>query len=263
MAAMKLPFAAIVHHAATKTMAAPCPGWSVKVITFTKAKDTPVDWPLTFFTLAHVLVLVYWLGGDLGAFYASTILADPKEPVASRLTAAQILSNIDMAPRTALILAGPTGFTLAVLKGWWATPDWAVPAVWVGGLIWLVLAWMIHLRHVPPGAPVRRLDLVIRWAVLLLLLSIAIAPQAWPATGELPLFLRIKLAILAGAIGLGLFIRVALAPSGAAFARMIKDGASSETDAIIARTLGQARPIVLTLWALLLLAACLGLARVN
>ena len=46
---------------------------------------------LAVITLLHVLVFVYWLGGDLGAFYASTILTDKKQPVPVRATAAKVM----------------------------------------------------------------------------------------------------------------------------------------------------------------------------
>jgi hypothetical protein len=68
--------------------------------------------------LLHLLIPVYWLGGDLGAFYSSRFMIDPARTVPERMMALKILNNIDMAPRTTLILAFPTGFTLAVAKGW-------------------------------------------------------------------------------------------------------------------------------------------------
>lgn len=211
-------------------------------------------------TLLHVLVFVYWLGGDLGAFYASTILTDTKQPVAARVAAARVLNNIDMAPRTALILALPSGLTLASAKGWLGEP--LSPALlglaWILALAWLAIAWNIHLRHRPAGDPLRRIDLAIRWALGGGLIVAALYGHLGAI--PLPLFLRLKLAILAAAIGAGLAIRVILAPFGPAFASMMRDGASAETDAAISLALDKGRPIVLTLWALLLAAAFLGLA---
>ena len=53
--------------------------------------------------LLHVLVFVYWLGGDLGAFYLSRVIGDPARPAAVRIAAAQALGDLDMAPRTAAV----------------------------------------------------------------------------------------------------------------------------------------------------------------
>jgi hypothetical protein len=38
-----------------------------------------------FLLLLHVLILVYWLGGDLGAFVASFLISNPKKDRAARL----------------------------------------------------------------------------------------------------------------------------------------------------------------------------------
>lgn len=212
---------------------------------------------LAIVTLLHVLVFAYWLGGDVGAFYASTLLTDTRQPAAARAAAAKVLNNVDMAPRSALILAFPTGYALAATKHWITVPDWTIAAVAVAGLAWLALAWTVHLRHAPKSLP-RRLDLLIRWIALAGLLFIA----ATGKLGETPLmlFLRLKCAILAAAIGAGLLIRLTLAPFGPAFGKMLAEGPTAETDAVIDRALAQSRPLVLTLWALLLTAAFLGLA---
>ncbi len=41
--------------------------------------------------------------------------------------------------------------------------------VWLISLGWLTIAWAIHLRHLGPSPPWRRLDLVIRWLALVAL----------------------------------------------------------------------------------------------
>lgn len=212
---------------------------------------------LAIVTLLHVLVFAYWLGGDIGAFYASTILTDTRQQAAARAAAAKVLNNVDMAPRSALILTFPTGYALAATKHWIAVPGWTIATVSAAGLAWLALAWFLHLRHAPTPLP-RRIDLLIRWGVLAALLFIAVTGEL----GETPLmlFLRLKCAILAAAIGAGLLIRLTLAPFGPAFGKMLAEGPTAETDAVIDRALAQSRPLVLSLWALLLAAAFLGLA---
>lgn len=207
-----------------------------------------------FATLLHVLVFVYWLGGDLGAFYASSLLTDPARPVPARATAATVLSNIDMAPRTALILAAPTGLQLAALKGWLALDAVALVVVWAASLVWLALAWAIHLQHAPPGSSMRSVDLGVRWLAMVALVTAA------AMLADAPLFLRLKLAILAAAIACGLFIRLTLKPFGPAFATVLATGPTPETDAVLARSIAHARPGVLLIWALLIAAAWLGIA---
>jgi hypothetical protein len=214
---------------------------------------------LALLTLLHLLVFVYWLGGDLGVFYSSTILTNAQQSAAARVAAAQVLAQVDMAPRTAMILTLPTGLTLAALKGWLILGPVSLALIWMAGLIWLTLAWVLHLRHVGPTSIARRADLAIRWAVIAALAVLAL--DLWPNAPALPLFLKAKCAILAATILCGLLIRRALVRFGPAFSRLVQEGASTDVDAEISRALNESRPLVVTIWLLLLTAAFLGLAK--
>ncbi|MDX2236825.1 MAG: hypothetical protein NW203_04595 [Hyphomonadaceae bacterium] len=207
---------------------------------------------LAALSFLHVLVFVYWLGGDLGAFAASFALTNDKAAPAARLAAAKLLGDLDMAPRTALILAAPTGLALAEAKGWLALGAPLIAAVWAGSLVWLALAWRIHLKH--GAAPwSRRVDLAIRVAALV---ALAAAAAMAPIEGVL----RIKLALLAGAIACGLFIRYALRSFGPALAPLAAGAPTPQSDAAIADALRIARPGVIAIWALISAAAWLGLS---
>ena len=206
------------------------------------------------FTLLHILIFVYWLGGDLGVFYASTILTDSKTDPQGRVVAAKVLSQVDMAPRSAMILTLPTGLTLAVSTGYLNFSAVYLIAIWALGLSWLALAWTIHLKHLAPSSLERRVDLGVRGTLVIGLLAGAVS-------GTLPLFLALKLAILAITIVMGLLIRRALAPFGDAFSTMLATGPTSQTDYIIAKCLNQSRPAVVCIWVLLLVAALIGIAK--
>lgn len=203
-------------------------------------------------TLLHLLVLVYWLGGDLGAFVASFKVTDTAASPQARLAAAGLVANVDMAPRTALILAAPTGVTLATAKAWFAPPAWTLPALWIVAVIWLALAWRQHLTHATGASLIGRIDTLVRYAAIAALLAAAFAPM--------PLFLRIKCALLAGAIVAGLAIRHLLKPFGPALASLASGAPTDAQNATLAATLGQARLAVLCIWALILAAAWFGVA---
>ena len=186
-------------------------------------------------------------------FYASTILTDTKTSPQGRIVAAKMLTHVDMAPRSAMILTLPTGLTLADIGGWLELSELAFIGVWLLSLAWLVLAWAIHIRHLPPASVWRRLDLIVRGALIIGLLGFAIS-------GVTAVFLALKMAILAITILLGLLIRRALEPFGAAFAAMVAHGPSDATDTTIALCLNQSRPLVLLIWGLISVAALLGIA---
>lgn len=201
--------------------------------------------------LAHVLAFVYWLGGDLGAFYASTFVTRATEAPAARVTAARILNAVDMAPRTALILALPTGASLAAATGWIALPLWGEAALWLAAAAWVALIWRLH--GATPAPALKALDLVFRITALGGLVAAAGLLTDWP------LFIRLKAALLAVAIGLGLAVRGVLQPVSPALALLAQGQATAEVDAALSGALGRARLFVVGIWITVLSAAALGI----
>lgn len=217
-----------------------------------------MDLGLSFLTLLHLLIPIYWLGGDLGAFYGSRFMVDPARSVPERLMALKILNNIDMAPRTTLILAFPTGFGLAVAKGWIDVPAVAAFAAWGLGLAWLALAWAVHLKHGPAGAGYKRIDMAVRYVVLAGLIGSGVAGLTGVVT--LPLFISLKLLALAVCISIGLLVRRQLVPLFPAIIALREDGPTPEGDRTIAGVIAITQPTVMMLWIVVLIACLLGIA---
>lgn len=216
----------------------------------------PVE--IALWTLLHILVFVYWLGGDLGAFYASGYLTRRGISADRRLMAAKILADVDMAPRTALIMAAPTGYVLAVRAGWIAAPAWTAWLALAAGLAWLALAWKVHLSHGGAGAIFRTADFHIRWLFMAGLALAGISGLA--GLLELPGFIAIKLLLLAAAVLMGLLIRGAMKPLRPAMAGLHGDEpGAAETS--LAKTLNTVKPFVVAIWVLITLAAFTGLLK--
>ncbi len=204
------------------------------------------------FLLLHLLVFVYWLGGDLGAFYASRLVVDAERSPAARGAAANILLNVDMAPRMGLIFAFPTGFALAISRGWLdLDPAWIAPA-FAFAVLWAIAAWLVHLKT-GPHALAARFDTGVRWLAMGALVAVGLRGD-W----DLPLFIALKLLLLALALACGLMIRRALKPFGPAFAALVSGQGDAASDQAIAASLAHAKIYVLVIWAALLAAAALG-----
>lgn len=218
-----------------------------------------MDHNLALLTLLHLLVPIYWLGGDLGTFLSGQVLKNPSHTPEERLLALKILLNCDMGPRTALILAFPTGFALAFAKGWIDIGGWAVAVAWIAGLVWLAIAWAIHLRHGPAAAPYRSVDTAIRYAALFGLLAFGFGGLA--GLVSLPQFLAIKLLLLAAGVALGLLIRRQLAPLFPAVGTLRGHGASEPVNTAIAGVLSSTQKSVMGIWAVVLIAAFIGIAK--
>lgn len=215
---------------------------------------------ISLLTLLHVLVFVYWLGGDLGAFFSSYTLIDPKKPVDTRMFALKVVNNVDMAPKTSLILTLPTGLTLASVKGWLAIPGTALALAWVIAAVWLFLVWRVHLKHLPASALERRIDIAIRWILVIGLIGTGIGGLTGAITG-IPLFISYKILLLAGAMTAGLIVRRALGPLFQAVREMAAHGPSAETDAVMRKVImRRSKPTVVTIWIIITTAALCGIA---
>lgn len=212
---------------------------------------------IALLSLLHLLIFVYWLGGDIGVFYASTLLTDDKRDAAGRLAAGKIVADVDLAPRFCLLLALPTGLALAAVKGWLQiSPVWLI-AAFITAFAWIYLVIQLHIRHTGMEL-IKRIDTMLRFVFLagLSITGIGALLGSFP----LPLFIALKLLILAFAVAMGLLVRIALKPFGPAYVSLATNGAAPDTDKIIKSCLNRARPAVIAIWIALLAAAWLGLA---
>jgi hypothetical protein len=214
----------------------------------------PLD--VVLFTLLHLLVFAYWLGGDLGVFYSSIILTNDKRDAAGRIAAAKILMDVDLAPRLCLLLTLPTGLALASAKGWLVFHPALIFAAFAAAIAWIVLVLRLHVRH---GAELlTKLDLGLR--VLFLVALVVTAGAALLQALAIPTFIALKMLLLAFAISMGLLVRRFLAPFGPAYAKLASVGPDEATNTAIRSSLARARPAVMAIWAALVAAAWLGVA---
>lgn len=214
------------------------------------------------FKLLHVLLLVYWLGADIGTFYASRFVADARLTPAARAVAARIMLGVDLLPRLAMPLTLATGAQLAAGMGLLPGGGAAVAAVWVLCLSWLEMVLLIHHRT-PQGraAGLVRFDF---WFRVVLAAALAAAGlSAWLASmPPWPAWLAIKLLAFAATVVCGLAIRIRLRPFGPAFARLMSAGPEGVTAAdnqVIASSLARCKPYVIVIWVLLVVCAAAGL----
>lgn len=206
--------------------------------------------------LLHLLCFVYWLGGDLGTFYSAGLVVKRELSPEARVTAARIMAATDLAPRIAMPLTVASGVHLAVASGFLALPGAAVAVVWALCAAWI--ATVLWLHHHPGTGWLVRADFAWRIVLVAGLLAVALMgfTQAWPQPAP---WLALKLAAFAATVFCGLMIRVRVKPFGPAFTQLLRGQASDGVNRDIALSLGRARPWVVGIWALLLLAAYTGL----
>jgi hypothetical protein len=211
--------------------------------------------------LLHILLFVYWLGGDLGVYYSSGFIVRADLPVPTRAVLGRIMLVLDMIPRVCLVLTLPVGLALAVERGFLDVPAGLIPAVAVAGLAWLLLIITIFRQeHHPIAALLTRID----WFVRLAVVAALVVTASLSLTGngpQLPLWLAVKLLIFAGIIACGLIIRVWLKPFTVAFGQLLRDGSSPATEQALSRGLALVKPPVLLIWVGLVACAWLGITQ--
>jgi hypothetical protein len=220
--------------------------------------------------LLHLVLFVFWLGGDLGVFYSSRFVIDPKLTAPARATALAIMSGLDLAPRICLILFLPSGVTLMACDPHGATafgirlfPWWLVALVWVFALAWLALAVITHRAHGRITAVVRA-DLALRTLAILGMAAAGcytlIAHDPFGVTTN-PRWLGGKILLWCAAVSAGLGIRIMLRPFGPAFGRLMAGESGAELEAVLRRSVNGCLPYVWTIWGSVLGAAALGVFK--
>lgn len=205
----------------------------------------------------HILLFVYWLGGDAGVYYSSTFVINDKLSREARLTAFKIFINLDMLPRYCLALMLTVGGILAEFVGY-EHPLWQTIAIVALGPIWV---WVVYMVHAKEGTDFGRIlakgDYWFRFLMIFGLLGSVV--YHW-ITGPLQPFpwLAAKLTIFALLIFCGFMIRMKLPPFVEGFRLLAAKGATPESDKLMYDGLMACRPYVWAIWIGVALSAWLG-----
>ncbi|MCP5360401.1 MAG: hypothetical protein R3E75_03185 [Steroidobacteraceae bacterium] len=211
--------------------------------------------------LAHILLFVYWLGGDIGVFYSAFQVRDRHLSADGRRTALKILVWVDQIPRYCLVLMLPVGYTLALRLGVVRMPSSFVVILWAVALVWLWAVWAIHhYQGTALGERVRRTDLV--WRYVLLFGLLFDAWRGFSGQGHLLVdWISLKFLLFAAMLFCGIMIRTLGKPSAPALRQIFTTGSTPELEAIVQRTAARTRPFVLGIWVLLVIAAYVGISK--
>ncbi len=218
--------------------------------------------------ILHILLFVYWLGGDLGVYYSSRYILKPELAPESRTVAAKIMHGVDLAPRICLILFLPSGVTLMAygpLGDDFFVRGWLLVVMWVAFLAWLSVA-VIDYRggNTRFGRRLQVADLLVRYVLVAVLLAVAaytiLATDPFGVDTN-PKWLGAKVAAYALCILCGVLIRRELKPFGPAFGQLVTTGSTPAVETAIASSIRRCEPYVYAIWGLVLVAAVLGVVK--
>ena len=213
------------------------------------------------FVLAHILLLAYWLGADLGQFYLSFTVRKPEVAVPTRALIAKAMVALDQFPRMALVLMLPVGLTLAAQSKLSPLRGTGLALAWGASLAWLSVVVFLHVRSSTALAEtMRKADWALRavLAPMLIVLGVISVVSGDPFTTA---WLGWKVAIFGMIMALGLAIRIVIRDFGPSLQRLLADGSTPSGEAALRASLMPAYPLVIAIWILLITAAALGVAQ--
>jgi hypothetical protein len=167
---------------------------------------------------------------------------------------------LDQIPRLSMIGITAVGATLAILRGYFALdPIWILP-IWVIGALWAagVISLYVNEHHPEKVVIVRRLDFNFRLFMIVLVVSLAVTSLMGHGITDQK-WLALKLLVLAAILTCGVLMRVSMRSFGQYFGPMMKGTATPEQIRTAQGMMRTAKGYVLCIYALLVVAAALGL----
>ena len=213
----------------------------------------------TVLLFVHVLLFVFWLGTDVGVFLAAKISENGKLSTETRSTVLQLGMVLDRLPRSALTLILPTGMQLAINMGHLSISPPLAAAVWAISIVWLAILWVGFLR--PQTATEHRVMLFNFAMNAVLALAVTAFGISLLMGDTVATWLALKILMVGLIFVAGVLLDTLFKPAVEAFLVIVSQGGSEERDQTYSSAISPVYKVVLAIYALVLVAAYLGLAK--
>ena len=226
----------------------------------------------------HLLLVIVWLGTDIGTFASFNRLLDTSLGVSTRLSMSRLSDLLDQGPRSALVLLLMLGLSLSHMGDWGFGGDAGAVLAWVAaaiGIAWFAGVWMqFWVAHAPAGAERPRwamrfvatfnmVDLWWRVGVAAALVLAAISSLASDGDGGIigADWLAWKVLLFAGIVADGVVIRLLLPELGATVVGIATGGSTPERESELARQAVPLKVCVVVIWTLLVAMSALAVIK--
>jgi hypothetical protein len=197
---------------------------------------------------AHIIAMVYWLGGEWGVFQTSYHVTNPRLSLEERRRHMETAYRIDILARLGIILLLPIGLHMGYL--WGVQPlggSWLV-AMWIltGGWVSLALVAFAK-RGTDTGIRLTIWDDRIRYG---LIPALAIAAIASLVTGK-PFsanWYSAKVLIYSGLLVIGLILRFVMRHWTETFRQLAASGPDAALEAKLTREINLSRKLAYLYW---------------
>ncbi|HAM24526.1 MAG TPA: hypothetical protein DCM51_03060 [Actinobacteria bacterium] len=227
----------------------------------------PPNFWFSILILIHLLLLTFWLGGDLGTYYSSRQVTKPELSVDARRISLKIMAFCDMGPRLCMPLFLASGTLLIVADPLGEKLRWAAIPVVLFTAVWVALVLIEH--NVVGDKPLKRVSLRLDYAARIAVVigtvgtgtaTVILGGKPFGVESN-PRWLGLKIALYGLTVLCGLLIRLSLKPFPAGFMALVKDGSTEAAERAIGGSMARATPFVYVIWALVITIAWLGVAK--
>jgi hypothetical protein len=221
----------------------------------------------------HILLVVTWLGMDIGVFSSTFWIRNRALSPETRLQIGRLAGLLDMGPRSSLILMLAVGLVLTLMGRWGLGMLGDTAPLVVGGVLVVCLGWLwavwqqyFAVHDLAAGHALgrraffvrgfRRLDVFARIAVGVALIAIAtqqgVSNAAW---------LNWKIALFGLVVLAGVGIRIVADQFPIALGEIARLGSTPEREARLETALARAYPFVLGIWSAIVVMVVLAVAK--
>jgi len=212
-----------------------------------------------FWLYLHILLLVFWVGTDVGVFIAAKWSERATLSMETRQTVLQLGMVLDRLPRSALTLIIPSGCQLAVASGWLEMPAQYLWSMWLFAAIWLAILWRGFLSTDPKA---QEQSAKINWLInLILAVVVSGAGMMLFMQGEIPGWLALKVLAVGAIFCAGVLLDLLFKPAVDLFIGLAATPDDPEMNAAYSRALSPVYIAVLAIYAFALIAAALGVFK--
>lgn len=200
---------------------------------------------------AHIIAMVYWLGGEWGVFHTSRHVVNRKLSMEERKRHMDTAYIIDIPARTGIILLMPIGIHMGYFWGVQPFGGGYLVALWCFTGLWLAICWAAFFyRDTDRGLALTKLDEKVRFVLIPLMLIAAISSLFGYGpfnAGEMQKWFSIKLGLFAGLLVIGLILRFIMREWTTLF-RILAEGPNTEAENRLEKSLRLGRTLAYFYW---------------
>ena len=212
-----------------------------------------------FWLYLHILLLVFWVGTDVGVFIAAKWSEKTALSMEARQTVLQLGMVLDRLPRSALTLIIPSGCQLATTSGWLDISGTVLGVLWLSAGIWLAILWRGFLSADPK---VQESSAKINWALNLVMALVVSGGGIYLLTqGQTPDWLALKILAVGAIFCAGVLLDLLFKPAVDLFLALAETPDDAALNTAYSRALSPVYIAVLAIYAFALTAAGLGVVK--